>query len=104
MEVFVERSNDKVFFTIHGEIDTRSGIELSERFREVVENEDIYHVYLDFEDVYNITSAGIGKILKLFKYLNSKGGSITIRGISPNLRLLFKEIHLDKIIPIEEKA
>lgn len=102
MEVFVERAKDKVIFTIHGEVDTRSGIELSERFREVVENEGVFNVCLNLEDVYNITSAGIGKILKLFKYLNSRGGSISIRGISPNLRLLFREIHLDKIIPIEE--
>jgi stage II sporulation protein AA (anti-sigma F factor antagonist) len=103
MEVSYERSNNKAFFTIHGEIDTQSGNELNERFREVIEDEGILHISLNLEDVYNISSAGIGKILKLFKHINSRGGSITIRGISPNLKLLFKEIHLDKIIPIEDK-
>jgi anti-anti-sigma factor len=103
MEVFVERSKDKALLTIHGEIDTRSGLELSDRFQEIVENEGILSITLDLSDVHNITSAGIGKILKLLKYLNSRGGSIAIKGISPNLKLLFTEIHLDKIIPIEEK-
>jgi len=103
MEVEIERLNDKVIFTIHGEIDTRAGVELSEKFQSVVD-EGFNHVILNLEDVFNITSAGIGKILKLFKHLNSRGGSISIRGISSNLRLLFREIHLDKIIPIEESS
>jgi anti-anti-sigma factor len=103
MEVFIEKTQDKARFTIHGEIDTRSGLELSEKFQEVIENEGILDIELDLEDVHNITSAGIGKILKLLKFMNSRGGTVTIRGISPSLRLLFREIHLDKIIPIEEK-
>ena len=103
MEVFVEKDDNKARFTIHGEIDTRSGVELNEKFQEVIENEGITSIELDLEDVNNITSAGIGKILKLLKYLNSRGGTVTIKGISPGLRHLFREIHLDKIIPIEEK-
>ena len=103
MEVFIERSDDKALCTIHGEIDTQAGLELSERFQEIVENEGIISIVLDLSDVHNITSAGIGKILKLLKYLNGRGGTMTIKGISPGLNLLFKEIHLDKIIPIEEK-
>jgi anti-anti-sigma factor len=103
MEIFVEHSKDKALCTVHGEIDTRSGLELAEKFQEMVENQGVLSITLDLTDVNNITSAGIGKILKLLKYLNSRGGTISIRGISPSLRLLFKEIHLDKIIPIEEK-
>ena len=103
MEVFIERSDDKALCTIHGEIDTQAGLELSERFQEIVENEGIISIVLDLSDVHNITSAGIGKILKLLKYLNGRGGTMTIKGISPSLKLLFKEIHLDKIIPIEDK-
>lgn len=103
MEVFIERSDDKALCTIHGEIDTQAGLELSERFQEIVENEGIVSIILDLTDVHNITSAGIGKILKLLKYLNGRGGTMTIKGISPSLKLLFKEIHLDKIIPIEDK-
>lgn len=103
MEIFIEKKDEKARITIHGEIDTRSGLELSEKFQELIENEGILAIELDLEDVNNITSAGIGKILKLLKYLNSRGGTVTIRGISPSLRLLFREIHLDKIIPIEDK-
>ncbi|MBN1524287.1 MAG: STAS domain-containing protein [Spirochaetales bacterium] len=102
MEVILDTSGDTVRFKVEGEIDTKSGVELSEKFAEVMENESIYHVVFDFTGVPNITSAGIGKILKLFKFLNSKGGSIRIKGISASLKELFKEIHLDKIIPIEE--
>jgi anti-anti-sigma factor len=103
MEVFIEQTQDKARFTIHGEIDTRSGLELSEKFQALIENEGILVIELNMEDVHNITSAGIGKILKLLKYLNSRGGTITIKGISPSLRQLFREIHLDKIIPIEDR-
>jgi len=103
MEIILDTTGDTANFRVKGEIDTKSGVELSDRFADVMQNEAIYHVCFDFTEVPNITSAGIGKILKLFKFMNSKGGSIRIRGISASLKDLFCEIHLDKIIPIEEK-
>lgn len=101
MEVFLDNSGNTVNFIIKGEIDTKAGTELSEKFQEVMENDSILHVIFNLKEVSNITSAGIGKILKLFKYLNNKGGTIAIKSISSPLMELFTEIHLDKIIPIE---
>ena len=92
-----------VVLKIMGEIDTKTGSALSTKFKEILENELILHVILNLSEVPNITSAGIGKILKLFKSLNLRGGTIEIKGISQKLINLFKEIHLDRIIPIEAK-
>jgi anti-anti-sigma factor len=87
---------------ITGEIDTKASFELSEYFKQIMDNDIVSHVILDLTKVPNISSAGIGKILKLFKYLNSKEGSLKIEGISTELYKLFKEIHLNKIISITE--
>jgi anti-anti-sigma factor len=100
MDIRVTFDNKTATLTIKGEIDTKASFKLSEHFKEIMDNDDIIYVNLDLQKVPNISSAGIGKILKLFKYLNSKGGSIKIISISPELHKLFQEIHLDRIIPI----
>lgn len=100
MEIRVTFDNKTATLIIVGEIDTKASFELSEHFKEIMDNDAVINVNLDLEKVPNISSAGIGKILKLFKYLNSKGGSMKITGISPELYKLFKEIHLDRIISI----
>jgi anti-anti-sigma factor len=102
MTIQMQLQDNTATLTITGEIDTKASLELSEYFKRIMDNDKISHVILDLTKVPNISSAGIGKILKLFKYLNSKEGSLKIEGISSELHKLFKEIHLNKIISIIE--
>jgi anti-anti-sigma factor len=101
MEIKVRIDNKTAYLIINGEINSKATSQLSECFKEIMGNVSIYNVNLNLKKVVNISSAGIGKILKLFKYLNNKGGSMKVQGISKELCKLFKEIHLDKIMPIE---
>jgi len=103
MDIRVSFDNNTATLTITGEIDTKASSDLSEHFKEIMDNDAVSYVDINLQKVPNISSAGIGKILKLFKYLNIKGGSMRITGISPELYKLFKEIHLDRIISISEQ-
>jgi anti-sigma B factor antagonist len=102
MTIHMQTDNNTATLNISGEIDTKASFDLSEHFKQIMDNDAVTHVILVLKEVPNISSAGIGKVLKLFKYLNSKGGSLKINGISTELYKLFKEIHLNKIISISE--
>ena len=86
--------------TIDGNIDTDGGNKLTASFYELMENDAITHVKFDLLTVRSITSSAIGKILKFYKHLESKKGKMEVIDISEALHTQFKEIHLDRIIPI----
>ena len=64
--------------------------------------DNIDHVVFNMADVNTITSSGIGKLLNFFKHINSKSGSMEIKGISDSLYEQFLDIHLHRIFPIEK--
>jgi anti-sigma B factor antagonist len=91
-----------VHIKVIGAIDTEGGAELSNKFAEVANDSSILSVKFDLSEVPTITSAGIGKLLKFFKIIDSRKGKMVIAGISSGLRKQFAEVHLDKIIPVEK--
>lgn len=101
MDLNIVIEDDTIFFKIAGAIDTKGGSELSNRFIEVTGDESLKNAEFDLSEVPTITSAGIGKLLRFFKYFDGLGGTMKITGISDSLREQFVEIHLNQIIPIE---
>jgi len=102
MEIKVNITGSNALVTIDGNIDSTSGIELDEKFQEIIGNTNIKNVNFDLKAVKSINSAGIGKILKFYKHYDSMGGSFKIIHVSEKLMSLFKDINLDKIISISE--
>lgn len=102
MDIDLEKSGDTTTMVIDGNIDMDSGHLLSAKIQEVMEMNDVMHIVCDLTTVKTITSSGIGKLMNFYKFMDSKGGTFEIKGISDNLYKQFMEIHLDRIFPISK--
>jgi anti-anti-sigma factor len=100
MDLDIDIKQDRVHITIMGPIDSAGGAELSAKFAELAKDPSLRHAEFDLSEVPSITSAGIGKLLAFYKHFDQAGGGMRIAELSPQLTKQFKEIHLDKIIPI----
>ena len=100
MDIDVKIEGNCAIVTIDGNIDVDGGNKLTASFYELMENDDIKHVKFDLLTVKSITSSAIGKILKFYKHLELKKGKMEVVDISNELHTQFKEIHLNRIIPI----
>jgi anti-sigma B factor antagonist len=63
---------------------------------------DCRDLVLDFSAVEFFTSAMFGKLLTLNKTMASKGGTLRLCEICPNLRIMFRLTHLERILDIRE--
>ena len=102
MDVDLKKSGDNVKLIVDGNIDTDGGHVLSVKIQEVMEMDDVMHVVCDLTTVKTITSSGIGKLMNFYKFMDAKGGTFEIKGVSDNLYKLFIEIHLDRIFPVSK--
>jgi anti-anti-sigma factor len=100
MDIDIKYAGDTANVVIDGNIDSIASGELSDKLQEVTDNLKIKNITIDLKGVKTINSAGIGKLLKIYKHYDGQGGSFKIIHISEKLMALFKEINLDKIIPI----
>ena len=103
MNIFVEQDDSTVVVRIDGNIDSASGHDLSVKIMGLMEIEGLRHVAFNMSTVNTVTSAAIGKLLNFFKYMNSIGGTMEIKGISDTLLNQFREIHLDRIFPVSQE-
>lgn len=102
MEIKHEQINETVKVEIDGDINSDGSRKLAQTLEDIRNLDDYQHVVFDMKDVKIITSAGIGKILNFFKHLDTSERTMEIKGISDILYLQFKEIHLDRIFPINK--
>ncbi len=100
MEMDLEIENDTVYIKISGAISDQNSKMLTDNFIEAAKDQNVTKAVLNLKNVPTINSSGIGKLLKLFKHFDKLNGSMRISSISDSLKMQFKEIHLDKIIPI----
>lgn len=100
MDINFTKENETVKITIQGNIDTEGGSKLDAILSEVTGMDDAQFIIFDMTTVITTTSSGIGKLLRFYKHIDSKGGTMEIHGISDNLYTQFKEIHLDRIFTI----
>jgi anti-anti-sigma factor len=103
MSIAVEITNQTAFFKISGPITSDSSQDLTDEFTRIANNKAIYNVIFDLTEVPTISSAGIGKLLKFYKHLEKKGGTLEIKGISAALKRQFTDIHLNMIVKISDK-
>ncbi|MBN2440068.1 MAG: STAS domain-containing protein [Spirochaetales bacterium] len=102
MNIDLNTEDMKAFVTINGNIDLKGGEKLAEILHEITYMNNIDHVVFNMTEVNTITSSGIGKLLNFFKHINSKSGTMEIKGISDSLYEQFLDIHLHRIFPIEK--
>ena len=100
MTVSAKQADNKAVIVIDGNIDSAGGHELSVKLMDVMEWENITEAEFDMTTVNTVTSSAIGKLINFFKFMEQKSGKMKITSISDSLKRQFKEIHLDRIIPI----
>ena len=103
MDIQVESRQDKRIVHISGKITFEHCPALAARFDPLLE-EGVREVVIDFKDVPFMDSSGIGEILRLFKLLRDRKGSLVL--INPNKKLLslFSMYRFEKFMKILEEV
>ena len=99
MEVNVVPDDDGAQIQIVGTIDERGAEELKRRLLDL-DFASTKQVVIDFSAVTFIGSAGIGKLLLLYKNLAAHGGKVRIENMSRDIFTMFKVVKLDKVFEI----
>lgn len=102
MDIELNRKGDHLAVVIDGNIDTDGGHRLAVSLQEAMEMDGIKSVVFDLTTVRTITSAGIGKLMNFFKFIDARKGTMQVKGISDQLYKQFMEIHLDRIFPVSK--
>lgn len=99
MEITVTPQDGEARIEVFGSIDERGAEEMKRRFLEL-DLSAIKEVVFDFRGVTFIGSAGIGKLLLLYKNVAAQGGKVRIDNMSKDIYTMFKVVKLDKIFSI----
>jgi anti-sigma B factor antagonist len=92
-----------ITFTISGNLDATTCLEVRERFDEAVAaNPEI--VVVDLSGLRLIDSSGVGAIVSLFKRIRGAGGVFEVRGVGGQPLSIFKVLRLDKVFQIPEAS
>ena len=99
MEIKETQEEGTVVLTLSGQIDERGAEKLKEKFSSLKKTKP-EAVLMNFTNVSHIGSAGIGKLLLLYKDVAIYGGKIIITGLSPELKSIFVNLKLDTVFTI----
>ncbi len=99
MEINEKINEGTMTLTLSGLIDEQGADELKEKFTSLKTNKP-YKVILNFTHVSHIGSAGIGKLLLLYKDVAIYGGNIIITGLSSELKTIFVNLKLDTVFTL----
>ncbi len=98
-----EINGDTARIIPEGSIDLTNAEKLKEEFENLVENEEILQVTIDFKNVEKIDSSGLGKILLFHKIMEEREGSIQLANVdSEYIQKVFEMVNLDEIIDIRK--
>lgn len=99
MDVSVSHNQDNVNFTINGEIDEQGAEEIKTKFLEL-DKSAFKNVTFDFARVSHIGSAGIGKLLLIYKDIAINGGEVRVINLSEAIYTLFLTLKLNSVFTI----
>jgi len=100
MNIKITKEADKTVVYLSGSIDIPGAENLKKTLAEILDDESVTDVSIDFEGVNFIGSSGIGKLLLFYKNFTSKGGKVRIVNLNKEITALFKAIKLDKLFNI----
>lgn len=90
--------NEKAIFTISGRLDTQTAPELEKELDGL--NEGCKELIFDMSDLAYISSAGLRVIIKVQKYMNTKG-KMKLTGVNENVMEVFEITGFLDILTIE---
>ena len=86
--------------SLFGDVDQVGAKELKQYF-DKLSLSGVTHVRVDFTGVNYIGSAGVGKLLLLYKNLPSKDTPMELVGLSSSIKELFAEMELSEIFDLK---
>ena len=103
MDIQVESRGDKRIVRISGKITFEHCPALASQLDPVLEV-GVREVVVDFKNVPFMDSSGIGEVLRLFKLMRDRGGSVVL--INPNRKLLslFSMYRFEKFMKVLEEV
>lgn len=97
----LKNGNGKVTLIPEGRIDVVNSQNLKQELLNLY-NEGINEIVIDFSKITSIDSSGLGKLLLFQKKLKERGGELKIINVTNDyIQNMFKMIHLNKVIKIE---
>lgn len=102
MELQSKTTGDTVEFRLIGSVDEAGARELGKAFQKLPD-QGVGQVVLDFAAVTYIGSAGVGKLLLLYKKVALSGGRISIEHIPGHIHtLLAKDMNLGQLFTLKQ--
>ncbi len=99
MELRVANEGKRVRFSIKGVIDERGAEQIKKEFQSL-NLSSATDIIFDFREVSHIGSAGIGKLLLLYKDLAIYGGNLSVENTSAPVFDLFRVLKLDSLFKV----
>jgi len=87
-----------LYIQLDGEIDNHRVVALRDKIDTTYERAHCNRIVFDFANVTFMDSSGIGMIIGRYKFTKERGGSVAIRGMTPEVRRIFQMSGLAKII------
>jgi anti-sigma B factor antagonist len=91
-----------VRFGDHRILDLMTVNKIGDELYSVAERLDCCHLVLNFSSVDRISSLMLGKLLTLKRKMESKGGTLALCEVGPEVREVFAETRLDCILDIRD--
>ncbi|WP_211274632.1 STAS domain-containing protein [Anaerobacillus arseniciselenatis] len=97
----IKNGNSKVTLIPEGRIDVVNSQNLKQELLNLY-NDGVNEIIIDFSKITSIDSSGLGKLLLFQKKLKERGGELRIINVTNDyIQNMFKMIHLNKVIKIE---
>jgi len=98
LEIKVNVRKNTVIASLYGELDHHTAKEVKTLIEEIIKNNQVNNLVLDFSNLSFMDSSGIGVIVGRYKLISSLGGRIAIAGAKGNITKLLHLSGIDKII------
>ncbi len=102
MDIQISQTPQAIQIVIAGSINQTGAEELKRQLGKL-NLEQIRQVVIDFADVTYIGSAGVGKLLLLYKNLPNDQAGIRLCNVGPEIYSLLMDMKLDEIFTIEKR-
>ncbi|MBQ3181690.1 MAG: anti-sigma F factor antagonist [Clostridia bacterium] len=100
MEIKVNIRKNTVLASLYGELDHHTAKEVKTLIEEVIKNNQVNNLVLDFSNLSFMDSSGIGVIVGRYKLISSLGGRIAIVGAKGNVKRLLYMSGINKIVEV----
>jgi anti-sigma B factor antagonist len=101
MQLAQTMQGSTITFTIGGNLDATTCLEVRDRFDEAIATNPAT-VVVDLSGLRLIDSSGVGAIVSLFKRVRASGGSFAITGLNGQPLSIFRVLRLDKVFGVGE--